>query len=305
MSYTWRSILKGWELMKEGIIWGLGNRESIAVWDDPWLPRGTTRCPSSFRGQSIVTRVSELLNRVTDQRDEELLHDHFNMEDVKEILMIPVQPEMEEAIAWHYDSKWAFTVKSAYQLGASLRDGALSQNASSSASSPMQHQTWKIIWNQKLPGKVLIFLWRFTHNSLPTKLNIKRNMIELDTRCPMCWHLDEDGGHIFLRCKAVKQIWRALDCEDLRLSLCDCTNARQVTDHILSLPKEKRSLAIILLWDWWTSRNKANFGERMLSTDEVCVRIRKHLLEFCQVEVQARKTLASDKKMVSTRNRFH
>jgi hypothetical protein len=39
----------------------------------------------------------------------------------------------------------------------------------------------------------------------------------------------------------------ALDCEDLRLSLCECANARQVTDHILSLPMEKKSTVIILL----------------------------------------------------------
>jgi hypothetical protein len=99
MSYTWRSILKGCELMKEGIIWRVGNRDSIAVWEDPWLPRGTTRCPSSYRGQSIVTWVSDLINPVIDQWDEELLRDHFNMDDVKEILMIPIRPEMEDTIA--------------------------------------------------------------------------------------------------------------------------------------------------------------------------------------------------------------
>jgi hypothetical protein len=99
MSYTWRSILKGCELMKEGIIWWVGNRDSIAVWEDPWLPRGTTRCPSSYRGQSIVTWVSDLINPVIDQWDEELLRDHFNMDDVKEILMIPIRPEMEDTIA--------------------------------------------------------------------------------------------------------------------------------------------------------------------------------------------------------------
>jgi hypothetical protein len=259
--------------MKEGIIWRVGNGESIAIWDDPWLPRGTSRRPSSYRGQSIATRVSELINPVTDQWDEELLRDLFNLEDVKEILLIPIRPEMEDDIAWHYDNKGIFTVKSAYQLGVRLRDDALNRNASSSTTPPVQHQIWKSIWNQKFPGKVLIFLWRLTHNSLPTKLNIKCKRVELDTRCPMCCRLDEDGGHIFFRCKAVKQVWRALECQDLRLSLCECSNANQVTEHILSLPKERRLTTIILLWDWWTARNKVNAGERMLSTDEVCYKI--------------------------------
>uniref|UniRef100_A0ACD5Y9W6 Uncharacterized protein n=1 Tax=Avena sativa TaxID=4498 RepID=A0ACD5Y9W6_AVESA len=80
----------------------------------------------------------------------------------------------------------------------------------------------------------------------------------------MCQRLDEDGGHIFLRCKAVKHVWRSLDNEDTRLLLCECASARQVTQQILSIALEKRSLAIILLWDCW--RNKTNAGERTRST---------------------------------------
>jgi hypothetical protein len=286
MSYTWRSILKGCELMKEGIVWRVGNGTSIAVWKDPWIPRGTTRRLSSIQGHSIVTQVSDLINPVTDQWDESLLRDHFNMDDVKEILMIPIRPDMEDMLAWHYDSKGIFTVKSAYHLGVCLRDRDLNRDATSSRDAPEQNLLWKGLWNLKLPGKVLIFLWRFAHNSLPTKLNIKRKMVELNTRCPMCARLDEDGGHLFLRCKAVKQIWRALNIEDIRLLLIECESAVQVTQQILLLTPEKRSLVIVLLWDWWTTRNKTNAEDRVQSADEVCFQIRKHLLEFTPDETQ-------------------
>ncbi|XP_071685499.1 uncharacterized protein [Lolium perenne] len=94
--------------------------------------------------------------------------------------------------------------------------------------------------------------------------------------------------------KTVKQVWRALDCEDLRLSLCECANARQVTDHILSLPTEKRSTVIILLWNWWTARNKANVGEKLLSCDEVCSKVRKHLVEFCHKEEHVQEAHATE-----------
>jgi hypothetical protein len=39
MSYTWRSILKGIELLKEGLIMSVGNGASINVWQDPWVAR--------------------------------------------------------------------------------------------------------------------------------------------------------------------------------------------------------------------------------------------------------------------------
>jgi hypothetical protein len=50
------------------------------------------------------------------------------------------------------------------------------------------------------------------HNSLAMKLNIKRQVIDLDTRCPVCWHLDEDGGTTFLNVK-----WRRHAGEECNL----------------------------------------------------------------------------------------
>jgi hypothetical protein len=40
MSYTWWGILKGMELLKEGIIWRVGDGEDSDVFADPWIPRG-------------------------------------------------------------------------------------------------------------------------------------------------------------------------------------------------------------------------------------------------------------------------
>jgi hypothetical protein len=43
------------------------------------------------------------------------------------------------------------------------------------------------------PAKVHHFLWRLGHHSLPTRMNIERKRVDLDTRCPMrnmivrCW----------------------------------------------------------------------------------------------------------------------
>ena len=37
-SYAWKSILIGKEILKEGTRWRVGDRTSIRVWSDPWLP---------------------------------------------------------------------------------------------------------------------------------------------------------------------------------------------------------------------------------------------------------------------------
>jgi hypothetical protein len=38
VSYTWRSILKGVALLKEGLVWRVGDGTKIKVWSDPWVP---------------------------------------------------------------------------------------------------------------------------------------------------------------------------------------------------------------------------------------------------------------------------
>lgn len=99
MSYVWRSILKGVQLLKEGIIWRVGNGESIRIWHDPWLPRGTTRAPNSHQGRHILTKVSELIDQETMSWDTELVNQTFSAEDAKVILNIP--SVMILMIIWH------------------------------------------------------------------------------------------------------------------------------------------------------------------------------------------------------------
>lgn len=62
MSYTWRSILKGIKLLNDGIIWRIGDGQSVRIWEDPWLPRNWTRRPIMPRGANLITRVAELID---------------------------------------------------------------------------------------------------------------------------------------------------------------------------------------------------------------------------------------------------
>ena len=280
MSYTWRSVLRGLELLKEGIVWRVGTGEQIDVYKDPWLPRGQTKRVRSPDELGEELRVSDLIDTSTGQWDEELIRNLFDQVDTKEILSIPIRPGMVDTIAWHFDNKGIFSVKSCYHLGVSLRDHKLGKDASSSTATKDQSPIWNMIWNLKLPGKVRIFLWRLCHNSLPTRVNIKRKKVELDTRCPMCYRLDEDGGHLFIKCNKVRAVWRMLLLEDVRLDLEAAASPLLMVETILSLPKEKQITTCVLLWDWWTTRNKINAGEQERSIDVVCNTIQKHVISF-------------------------
>lgn len=77
ISNTWRSILKGAELLKEGLIWRVGDGTNINIWSHPWVARDGTRQPWTPRGNCLLTRVSELIDPVSMTWDEPLVRDIF------------------------------------------------------------------------------------------------------------------------------------------------------------------------------------------------------------------------------------
>jgi len=85
ISYSWRSILQGLQLLKQGLIWRIGNGNNTNIWADPWIPRGCIRKPITPRGSSLLTKVSELIDPSTGDWDEQLVTDTFWPEDVSVI----------------------------------------------------------------------------------------------------------------------------------------------------------------------------------------------------------------------------
>ena len=61
-SQTWQSIVHGLELLKEGLVWRIGNGQSVRIWRDSWIPHPVGRPPISQQGRCRLRRVSELLD---------------------------------------------------------------------------------------------------------------------------------------------------------------------------------------------------------------------------------------------------
>jgi len=246
MSYSWRSILKGIELLKKGIIWRVGDGEQIDVWDDPWLPRKSNRFIKSRRGPILIRKVCELIDPITNRWDASLIQSMFCQEDANVILKIPLREDEEDFIAWHPDTKGRFSVRSAYNLY--IYEVEKEEGMQGQSGEDITCFNWKRIWKYQVPNKMKHFIWRLAHNSLPLRQNIKRRGVKLDTICPMCHRLDEDGGHLFLKCKCVRQLWRALDLEEARLLLVNCTSAKHLSEEIWKLDDEQQIEILTLLW---------------------------------------------------------
>jgi hypothetical protein len=278
MAYSFRSILRGVELLKEGLIWQIGDGANVNIWSDPWLARDGALKPITPRGQCVFTKVNELINPITGQWDEVLVRDNFLQIDVETILATPIREDFEDFFAWHYESKGIFTVKSAYKLYVQNRDGPQQSSSLSSAESFQ----WEKIWKLTCTPKIKQFIWRFAHNSLPLRMNIKRRGIECDTRCVCCQRLDEDGAHLFLRCKEVRKVWAELKLEEERRTLCECPDAKMVVHEMIGMGEGKSTLIACLLWCWWTRRNKLNAKDKVGDHGSLVAQVRYWASESTQ-----------------------
>ena len=99
MSYMWRSILRGIEVIKKGMIWRVSDGHNLNIWTDPWLPKGFSRRPVTPRGSCILTWVDELIDPMTGEWDEQLVQEIFWPEDTQTILAMPVHAGRENVVA--------------------------------------------------------------------------------------------------------------------------------------------------------------------------------------------------------------
>jgi hypothetical protein len=116
-SSTWQAIEYGLELLKNGVIWRIGNGASVRIWRDPWIPRNDYFKAITPKRRCRLKWVSELLNP-DGTWNEQLLHQHFYPIDIEAILRIRTSRRNDvDFLAWQPDQKGQFSVKSAYAMG--------------------------------------------------------------------------------------------------------------------------------------------------------------------------------------------
>jgi hypothetical protein len=68
-------------------------------------------------------------------------------------------------------------------------------------------EVWKRIWKLSVPKSAQNFLWRLAKNILPTRSNLEKKGIILDTSCPLCESAVENIDHLFMQCEVTRAVW--------------------------------------------------------------------------------------------------
>ena len=124
-------------------------------------------------------------------------------------MSIPLSERLPaDRLVWAYMPKGNFTIRSAYKVVV-----ALSSNNNSKGSSNEQKSKsfWKTLWRLNIPNKVKSLAWKASKNILPTKANLCRRYVIVDSVCGACGVKSETSSHALWDCKKAQEVWRILD----------------------------------------------------------------------------------------------
>jgi hypothetical protein len=62
-SYTWRSIVYGQDLLREGLVWWVGGGDQIKVMGDKWIPRSSAQHPLGCKQKECPKMVKDFILR--------------------------------------------------------------------------------------------------------------------------------------------------------------------------------------------------------------------------------------------------
>ncbi|GJN07431.1 hypothetical protein PR202_ga25263 [Eleusine coracana subsp. coracana] len=178
-SHTWRAIMKGREVLYEGLIRRLGDGRGTNVWNDRWITNHPLGKPFTQRSNHQIQVVSELLT-ASSQWNETLLREIFCDFDVEAILSTTIHGRGEDFWAWERERHGTYTVRSAYKLLESKR------HSHEDASSSTSDKIWQAIWKLEVPPKVQVFWWRVLHEFVPARDVLCKRHIEKIANCQVC-----------------------------------------------------------------------------------------------------------------------
>ncbi|GKD83593.1 RNA-directed DNA polymerase, eukaryota, reverse transcriptase zinc-binding domain protein [Tanacetum coccineum] len=120
-------------------------------------------------------------------------------------------------------------------------------------------------WVKSVPIKVNIIAWKIITDALPTRFNISRRGIEIDSiACPICNGGVESTSHLFFQCSLVRQIARKISSW-WNVDHADVTTYEEWRTWMVSLRIQASLKAVFegvfygLWWSIWIFRNKLLF----------------------------------------------
>lgn len=279
-SYTWRSIMEAQYLLRVGCRRRVGEGRSISIWEDKWLPSFPFHVSTTAREDEEVLMVSDLIDENTRRWNLGVLEQTFDVEDVNNILSIPLAPtSSKDGWVWIYETKGHYTVRSGTHRAVDLR------RMEAGLSIFSNDTPWRYIWSATAPDYAKIWQWRACHNTLPVRMRLLDKGSDCDPICPMCGKEGESLMHLICDCDFAKEVLRRSNVHN-QASLLPRTNYADVLSHIGSeWSSRNRDMWFVLCSLIWQARNDRVWNAKEPSAIAVTTTAPRLLEEWLQIHV--------------------
>ncbi|XP_042973059.1 uncharacterized protein LOC122304861 [Carya illinoinensis] len=117
-SFMWKSLWDSLSLLKEGLVWRVGNGKSIKIWGDRWVPKAVTfKIQSPIQILNAEARVEELLSGENGGWNEGLIKQVFDKEEAAIVCNLPISfSKLPDKQIWAFSKNGIYNVKSAYHV---------------------------------------------------------------------------------------------------------------------------------------------------------------------------------------------
>ncbi|XP_058774622.1 uncharacterized protein LOC131648906 [Vicia villosa] len=253
-SYAWKSIMGAREVVQKGARWRIGNGEKVKILKDSWIP-GNYEFKLLFGASNVgeEDRFSDLIDKELSVWKREVILGKFSAEDAKKIVSIPLSRLPNDGkLVWHFEKSGKFSVKSAYH--------ATRSHKASPIPGPFVlafQRLWKLIWKAPIYARQQNFLWRVPKNILPTRGNLVKKGMTIDSSCPFCSSGIENVHHIFMDCHFAKQV---LFASSIGYRIPPCLDVNQWIQSVLGCGDAHSAQVIFAcLYKSWAARNLVVF----------------------------------------------
>lgn len=267
-SYAWKSILSARNVIRKGMVWRIGNGESVRIKMDKWLPTQSSRSVISPIPQLVPdAKVSELIDHDSAVWKADLVQQLFLPHEVSVIMGIPLSERLPfDRITWAHTPSGMFTTSSAYKLLIAY-DSAPNAGTSNPES---QWRFWKSIWQLCTPNKIKHFVWKACQNALPTMANLHRRHIVTTATCEGCKEQPEDPLHALWLCKEISCVWRSMDWFYQNVSSQPVSFSDLFSRFMQSRDDFRLGIFSIIAWLLWNRRNASKFGKPVHPLHNLC-----------------------------------